>query len=235
MLKLTAIIAAALAHLSCSTVTHIFYSGLSFGATHMSGIRNDSASDVAESVNFSVNKKTRSNGGYGGVLAGYMLRIADFGIGSELFYNYGKIESNTEGVLNDAGNNLTVNFRMKNKIYNQYGMGIRLGYFLESYFIYTYLGQQRQSEKFEILANRSENYVNNVHFFKKKKQTNRFNFGFGTQKSVSEHIDIGFEYRTSRIPKNSYVFSLKDAEQTTAKGNFKYRLHTIAVRLIYKF
>lgn len=235
MLKILAIFFTATAMLNCTSLNHNFYAGLSFGATHMSGVRNDSASDILASSNFSINKRTRSNGGYGGILTGYLLRIADFGIGSEIFYNYGKIENNSGGTLNDVASNLTVNYRIKNKISNQYGLGARLGYFLENYFLYTYFGTLRQSGKFESIADRAENHVSTAHFFKKKKQTNRFSFGFGTQKSINENIDIGLEYRTARIPRSKYVFEIKDAEKTTSSGNFKYRLHTLAVRLIYKF
>lgn len=236
MLKILAIFFTTTAMLNCAPLTHNFYSGLTFGANHMSGVRNDSAREEnGASANFTINKRTRSNAGYGGILAGYLMRITDFGIGTEAFYNYGKIESSAGGILYYQPNALTVSFRMKNRISNQHGIVVRLGYFFKSYFFYTSLGINKQSEKFDVTADESRNGAISGYHFKKKNKTNRFSFGLGTQKSVSETIDIGVEYKTTRIPKKNYTFYLNDIDETLAKSDFKYRLHTLAVRLIYKF
>jgi opacity protein-like surface antigen len=115
-------------------------------------------------------------------------------------------------------------------------LSARFGYCIESYFAYILFGSIRQKEKLDITARQADNgNPAGSYHFRKNKYTSRFSYGLGVQKTITEMLDLGLEYKTSRLPKKDYTFYLSDADRTYVRTSFKYRLHTIAVRLIYKF
>lgn len=236
MLKILTILIAALANLSCVTVTNNFYAGLNFGANHMSGLRNDSATNVNEDTkNFNVNKRCRATSGLGGVLAGYLLRLDNFGIGPEFFYNYGKIEAKSTGSFYDNIGSYALNYNIKNKLSGMYGLNFRFGYFIDSYFVYGLIGSNQLKQRCEVVARKVEAGGNSDRKFKKNNKARRLSLGFGTQKSINEFVDLGLEYKIARFPVKKYTFSHNDIDQNVYKSDFKYKLHTVSVRLIYKF
>ena len=74
----------------------------------MPGNRSDSVTNITPATAIFTDKKSmRLNGVYGGVFAGYLFRIKNFGIGPEFFYNHGKTVDKISGTLTDFGNAIT--------------------------------------------------------------------------------------------------------------------------------
>ncbi|MBP9828936.1 MAG: hypothetical protein KBD04_02760 [Proteobacteria bacterium] len=217
--------------------THNFYIGASLTGCLVSGKRNDSVTDTrpAEKT-FADNKTANNRGAYGGVLAGYILRIKNFGISPEFFYNYGKLKSTTNNnFIDNAGPAYTI-FDITYKIANQAGAHLRLGYFLEDYFLYTLLGMNYQNFNFEAKAQQADRGVIGAYNYKSKtKNINALVFGFGAQKRITENYAIGLEYKFARFPTKNFTFSLNDQGGTELTSSFKYKLNSVALKIMYMF
>lgn len=216
---------------------HNFYLGVSLNQCSLAGKRSDSASDRAPvTVVFTDNKRVHSDGVYGGILLGYLFRFQNFGIGTEFFYNYGKLESKISGTYINRGLSST-KFTATYKISNQAGGYAKLGYFLDSYFLYTLFGIHSQTGRFE-----STGYHQNVHdvltqheYRTNRKTTSTFSYGFGVQKAIAEHYAIGIECKFANIPNKTFTWTLNEPTNTTLASSFKYQLRSIGLKLMYVF
>lgn len=223
--------------LSQLSASHNFYGGVALNGNSLAGKRNDSAvntTPVAET--FSNNKRTQKRAVYAGVFVGYLFKANNFGIGPEFFYNYGKLESAINPTFTDPGGPSHTVFNIAYKIANQAGAHLRLGYFVESYFLYALGGIQYQTYNFEMTAQHVEaanttNYNNKS----KKKQASSFSYGFGAQKSINENYTVGVECKFAHFPNKSFTFTLNDGERTTLTSSFKYKIQSLSLKIMYVF
>ncbi len=221
------------------SATHSFYVGTSLSGCSLTGKRNDSAKDTTPGVPkavFAGDKRVNARGVYGGALGGYLFRIDNFGIGPEIFYNYGKIESRIRDIFSDIISATSTSFDITHKISNQVGTHIRLGYFFDSYFLYTLLGMQYQTAYFEMKAVHTDAGVSTPYNYKSKtKSTSAFSFGLGAQKAIAENYAVGIECKFATFPIKNFAFNLSDAERTTLTSNFSYKMRSVALKLMYVF
>lgn len=130
-------------------------------------------------------------------------------------------------------------FDITHKITNQYGANIKLGYFLESYFLYALMGIQSQTSQFFAKARQDQagGVLHEYEYRTKKKNRNAFSFGLGIQKAIAENYAIGLEYKFARFPKKNFTWDLPDGVlvQTKLTSNLKYQMHSISLKLMYIF
>jgi opacity protein-like surface antigen len=217
--------------------THSFYAGTSLNYCSLTGNRGDLAADTQPAEKeLSSNKRRNKAGIYGGAFAGYLFRIENFGIGPEFFYNFGKIESSVIDNFTDPGGPTYTTFNVTNKIKNQSGAHIRVGYFLDSYFLYTLLGMQYQTASFEMNAQQSAAGNTTVYSYKpKKKNISAFSFGLGAQKTITENYVVGIECKFANFPRKNFTFNFNDAGETTLTSNFSYKMRSVALKVMYVF
>lgn len=203
----------------------------------MVGKRNDSATNVTPTtVNLESNKSVNAKSVYGGLIAGYLFRFQNFGIGPEFFYNYGNIENTISGQHNEPGP-VTTAFDIKHRITYQTGINSRFGYFWENYFLYTLVGLHFQAYNYFVKARQDRGaghlleYTNNT----KNRKTTGVSFGVGLQKQINENYDVGLEYKLINIPKRNYEYDLRDPDELKLTSDIKYKIHSIGLRFIYKF
>lgn len=235
MLFLTLIIAIATTTLNAS---HNFYVGTSVAASSLTAKRSDSAKNTSPvTATFTHNKRCHADGVYGGIFTGYLFKYKNFGIGPEFFYNYGKLENKISGTHYDAGGPFTTVYDVFYKFSNQKGVHVRIGYFLDSYFLYGLAGLQYQTGYFEVAA-RNTNAMADVTqetFRTKKKNSSTFSYGLGLQKLIEKNFAIGLECKFSSFPNRSYAFELNDLVRTTLDSSLKYQLRSISLKLMYVF
>ncbi len=221
------------------SANHSFYIGGSLSQTSISGKRNDSATNERlVDKNLTNNKSIHRKNAYGGVFAGYLFRIENFGIGPEFFYNYGKLEETISGTHSDPLGPINTTFDITHKLTNQAGANVRFGYFLDSYFLYTLLGIHSQTSQFYAKAKHIDLGVGteeDYNYKTKKKNTNVFSFGFGVQKSIAENYAIGLECKFANFPNKNFTWNLGDADTTKLTSSFKYQLRSINLKLMYVF
>lgn len=229
-------------YLSTLQASQGFYIGTDFGLSNMSGKRNDSATDnpphdPSLTTNLSFNKKTQTNSINGGIFAGYLFRMKNFGIGPELFYNYGKLENSIVGQHVNGPIDTTIAFNVKYRSTTQIGTNVRFGYFFDKYFFYGLLGVQIKTNQFYAQAQRTTiGDPMTIHSYKsKRKRASAFTFGIGTQKTISEHYDIGLECKIGSFPKKNFTWNLQDPSSTVITSSFKYQLRSISLKLMYVF
>ncbi len=220
--------------------THSFYVGADLSGCFLAGERSDSAKDESPGVEpaiFSNNKKINKKNIYLGVLSGYLFRIQNFGIGPEFFYNVGKNEHTLDGLFTDTVAPTSTNFKITYKVANQFGIHARLGYFFDDYFLYGLAGVLCQTSSFEMKAADINGAYNPTHHLYKpsRKRTSVFSFGLGAQKTITENYALGIEYRFSQFPRRNFTYCLNDLENTTLTSSFKYKLHSIGLKLMYVF
>ena len=219
------------------STTHSFYVGAKLSGCSLTGKRSEIAKNTTPAIEIIAdNKRTNARGVYGGVLGGYLFRIDNFGIGPEIFYNYGRLESQIRGTLTDPAVPSSATFDIAYKITNQVGAHIRLGYFLDSYFLYTLLGMQYQTAYFDMKAQHVEGIVSTAYQYKsKKKNTSAFSFGLGAQKAITENYAVGIECKFATFPVKYFTFNLSDGERTTLNSNFSYKMRSVALKVMYVF
>lgn len=234
----TLVIFAATQALSAS---HSFYIGGSLSQTSISGKRSDSVTNITPtSINLANNKSVHAKAAYGGLLVGYLFRIENFGIGPEFFYNYSKFETTIDGKHTDAvlGPTNTV-FDITHKFSNQHGVNARLGYFLDSYFLYALFGVHSQTSQFYAKATQDQagGALHDYAYRTKKKNTSTFSFGFGAQKTIAENYAVGIECKIANFSNKNFSWNLNDGAgvQTKLTSNFKYQLRSVALKLMYVF
>ena len=212
--------------------------GASLGLGSMSGQRSDSVTNATPTtVSLANDKVVNSKGVFGGILGGYLFRFQDFGVGPEVFYNYGNIENTVSGKHVDPAGVATA-FDIKHRITNQTGINARFGYFLESYFVYTLFGLHSQTGNYQVKARQDAGAGNMLEYSYNtgNKITTGSSFGLGVQKQITENYEIGLEYKLTNFPrKNPYEFNTKDPIKTTLTSTLSYKLHSIGLRCIYKF
>jgi len=220
------------------SATHSFHIGSSLSSCSLLGKRTDIAKNTTPvTATFTDNKSINTSSAFGGIVIGYLLRVKNFGIGPEFFFNYGKFQDTAEGTLNDPAVPASTTYKITYKVTNQAGAHLRLGYFLESYFLYTLLGIHFQKTNFESTESYADHVANTVrnYSYSSKNKINTFNFGFGAQKAITEHYAIGLECKFAHFPQKNFSHSLNDDEKTTLNSSFKYQLRSVGLKLMYVF
>lgn len=220
-----------------SETSHNFYSSIGLGMNDASIKHNEIAKDNVKNNFTPTNKPGNLRGAYGLLSLGYIFRINNFGIGSEFFYNIGKLESKISG-RHDDNTVDTTNYDINYKITNQKGLNAKFGYFFEKFFLYTLLGTTNQTSTTKIKALRADGAVAGrlcEYYYSKKNKQSRFSYGLGIQKNINDSFDLGLEYKTAKFPNRTATLLQNDAENNKITSDFKYRLHMVGVRLIYKF
>jgi len=233
-------ISAAFAATETSKKDHNFYIGASLSQCALTGKRNDLGTNTTPLNKTLVDNKTvRSNGIYAGIIAGYLFRIENFGIGPEFFYNYGRIENKIDSTHLDPAGPHDTKFQASYKITNQKGLYLRLGYFLDSYFLYTLLGIHSQTGYFEAKGTKSDlglaPQVIDGAYKSKAKSLSSFSFGLGVQKAIAENYAVGIECKFATFPIKYFAFNLSDNERTKLTSNFRYQLRSVALKVMYVF
>ncbi len=225
----------------CLSASHSFYIGAVLSQNAISGKRSDSVTNITPTpAILTHNKGVHTKAAYGGMVAGYLFRIENFGIGPEFFYNYGKLESTISGQhIDNLLGPVNTAFDITHKATNQYGAHIRLGYFLDSYFGYVLLGIHLQTSQFYAKARQDQaaGALNEYEYLTKKKKKNAFSFGLGAQKAIAENYAIGLECKFARFPKKNFIWNLQDGAlvQTKLTGSLKYQMRSISLKLMYIF
>ena len=117
------------------------------------------------------------------------------------------------------------------------GANLKLGYFLNSYFLYTLLGFQRQQIQLRAKARQVDALGDLLQFdFKgKKKSLSTFSFGFGVQKAIAENYVVGIECKIANFPKKNFTWILSEPNNTTLTSSLKYKMRSVGLRLMYVF
>lgn len=218
--------------------THNFYVGASLSSYTLIGNRTDKANNTTPvTATFANDKSINTSSAFGGIIFGYLFKVQNFGIGPEFFYNFGKFQDTIDGTLNDPAVPASTTYKITYKMTNQAGAHLRLGYFLDSYFLYTLLGVQLQKANFESTASYADHVANTVkeYSYRSKKKVNSFSFGLGVQKTIAEQFAIGLECKFARFPNKNFAFTLNDDERTTLNSSLKYQLRSIGLKLMYIF
>ncbi len=221
-----------------ANVAHSFYGGANLGINVLSGKRNDTVTrntlPLSQKV-LSENKSIYKKGTSGGIFAGYLLRCDNFGIGPEFFWNYTNIEETLEGVQTTFGP-VTTGFNIKHRITNQYGINVRVGYFVDTFFIYALCGLHWQQYNFHVKA-KQDNGLGVLRMYSyntSNKITQGNSIGLGVQKQLTPNYDIGFEYKLTNLPRKNYEFNLGDPLSTKLNSSLSYKLHAFSLRFICK-
>jgi opacity protein-like surface antigen len=226
----------------CLSASHSFYIGAVLSQNAISGKRSDSVTNITPTpAILTHNKGVHTKAAYGGMVAGYLFRTENFGIGPEFFYNYGKLENTIRGSHVDTLlGPVNTAFDITHKVTNQYGANVRLGFFLDSYFLYALLGIHSQTSQFYAKARQVDQGTGDVHehdYRTKKKTKNAFSFGLGAQKAIAENYAIGLECKFARLPKKNFIWNLQDDAlvQTKLTSSLKYQMRSISLKLMYIF
>lgn len=189
---------------------HHFYVGANVGAGGFSA----KTSDVVESTSlvsktFNSNKYIKSNSTIGGLYLGYLLRLHNFGLGTEISWQYANLEKTLDGKFDDVANGDHLDFVIRNKLTGQVEFSIRPGYFISNYFTYVILGLNAQNMYYNYSAkgSRGGNPVQSSGD-KKSKYVKGYTFGAGVQKNIYENIVLGIELKVSKLFERNYQFQL---------------------------
>ncbi len=223
------------------SASHSFYIGTTVGIGALSGKRGDIVTNKPVGVPVTAaltNKKgIHSQRVYGGIFAGHLFRIENFGVGPEFFYNYCNFEDTAAGQHDDPANAVNA-FDIKHTITSQFGANARLGYFLDNYFLYTLFGFHSQTGQFCAKAKQEQGAGGIIYEFDYKterKVTTAFSFGLGLQKAITENYAIGFECKFARFPKRNFTFNLNDPSNTKLTSTLQYKLRSFGLRFMYTF
>ena len=221
-----------------TSISHTFYGGVNLGLSVISGKRNDTSTKTLPPVaqkNLTENKGIYKKGSSGGIFAGYLFQFSNFAIGPELFWNYTNISDNLDG-QQTIPLPITTSFDIRYRITNQYGINARIGYILQTYFLYALYGLHWQQSNFQVKAKRdaAAGDLREYNYNSSNKIIQCNSFGFGLQKQLSQNYDIGFEYKITNIPKKSYEFKLGDRINTKLNSNASFKLHSFSLRFIFK-
>lgn len=219
-----------------SNISHTFYGGANLGLCVISGKRNDASESAGEQKNLTENKGVYKKGAFGGIFTGYLLQFKNFAIGPELFWNYLNLSDNIEGQQTVAGPAITT-FDVRYRINNQYGVNLRFGTFIQTYFLYALCGLHWQQYNFQIKSKQADAVAGDLREYNynaSNKITQGNSFGFGLQKQLFQNYDIGFEYKLTNLPRKSYEFKLGDPSNTKLNSNASFKLHSFSVRFIFK-
>lgn len=229
-----------LSSLSCTlTANHSFYIGTSLNGSFLTEKRNDLAKNTNDTkIVFSDNKKIYKQSVYAGILAGYLFRFKNIGIGPECSYSIGKSEINVDGLFEDVAGPYATTFKITHKTTDQFNIHARIGYFFNNYFLYTLAGIHYQTSQSQAKATRIEPRGQpTVSFIYKsgRKRMSTFSFGLGIQKPITENCMIGLEYKMAQFPSKNFTFTLNDPDKTTLTSSFKYQLRSVGLKLMYVF
>ncbi len=227
-----------LAEAQPNAITSYGFLGVSLNQFILDGKRSDSGKDTTggPQTTFINDKHVKTSSPYGEIFTGYIFRIENFGIGPEFFYNYGKLENKISSTYVHAGTATTA-FDATYKFTSQMGANLKLGYFLNSYFLYTLLGFQRQQIQLRAKARQVDALGDLLQFdFKgKKKSLSTFSYGFGAQKVIGENYAVGIECRLAAFPRKNFSWTLDEPNNTNLTSSFKYQLRSVALKVMYVF
>ena len=217
---------------------HSFYAGTSLSFNMMSGRRSDYVTNTdSQSASITRKKSVKNNGVFGGLFAGYLFRVNNFGISPEFFFNYGKIENKVSGTHSDTTAAVYTKFYITNRVTSQIGGNARVGYFLDCYFLYAFVGLHYQKAKYYVTAQQTPGDISlhDYAYSSSNQSASAVSFGLGAERPISDHFKIGLEMKYTKFPSKQYYYSLGDSEKTNITTKFKYRLLAFNFRISYVF
>ncbi len=221
-----------------ATQPHNFYLGATVGVGSLSAKMTNSTLNNAEFQKYLIDKNSiNAKTAIGGIFAGYLFSFANFGIGSELFWQYSSAQSAMEEQYNDpisvADNAVSVQY----KLTGQAGINLKAGYFLSENFIYALLGWQQYKVSYQ--ANLANSNVLDV-LFQHPKSSNSsvkaFSLGLGVQRPVNENYAIGVEVKLTKLSDRNYKIPFGDLYETTLSSRLRaIQIYSAALRFMYTF
>lgn len=220
---------------------HNFYLGADVGLSNLSARKNEYTINNSPFYKSLANKKrVGDKSALGGIFAGYLFRIANFGLGSEVFWQYSAMETSTEEKYNDDLAAADNEIRTQYKLTGRKGLNIRTGYFFDNYFVYALVGWQQQKVRYKAtLTIQDPLIVNNLSQYSQIKNNNvsALSFGLGIQKAINENYAIGIELKITRMPKKTFNIHFQDEAYDTKLSSKLRRIQTQSalLRVMYTF
>ena len=223
-----------------SAAEHNFYIGANVGISGFSAKTTDEINNEPPAFVFKklyTDKSIRSRGTLGGAYIGYILRLQNFGIGTEVSWQYTNLEKTLDGRFDDAGNGDHLQFIIKNKLTSQMEFIIKPGYFICDYFTYAILGINLQNMRYEYNATGEIAGGGTVENFsdRKTKYVRGYTFGVGVQKNIYENIALGLEFKFSKYPERNYKFNFGDPKITISSKLKDIQTYSASLRFMYTF
>lgn len=219
---------------------HSFYVGVQAGVSTFSGKQQAQATnDFPNTIVLIKDKNIKSKGLAGGLYAAYVLRICDFGIGAEGLWQYTNMEKNLEASFRDAANGDDLHFSLKTSLRSRAELLLKPGYFIKDYFTYAILGIAFQSTVLEYTAIGRQNGAANpvrTNSDKTSKTVRGNTFGLGVQKNIYEHVDMGLEFKATKLSARNYEFNVPGVSQIALSNSLKnISTYSCCLRFMYKF
>lgn len=219
---------------------HNFYIGVNVGMTGFSAKTNNEVSNDQPALQrLHTDKSIRSKSVLGGFYIGYILRLQNFGMGTEVSWQYTNLEKTLDGKFFDLGANDNLYFVVKNKLTSQVEFVLKPGYFIYDYFTYAILGFNLQNMRCDYsAAGETAGEIKNFSD-KKSRYVRGYTFGAGFQKNVYETIALGLEFKFSKFPERNYKFDLPhnpgDSEITLSSKVKDIQTYSCSLRFMYTF
>lgn len=217
---------------------HSFYTGASVGFASLTA---KASNQVSNNNNARIflhhNKKIQSNSCIGGVYAMYLFRYYNFGLATEVAFNYSNLEKTMNSKFDDAANGDVLDFVIKYRTKGSAELSLKPGYFISDYFTYAILGVGYQNMFFNYTATGQTGGVdNNIFKGKSRKIVRGAIFGVGIHKDLYEHIAVGFEFKSARYSRRNHEFEVaRTNEIKLASTVKKISTNSYCLRFMYKF
>lgn len=218
---------------------HNFYIGANIGTSCFSGKTSNEVKNQRIERTLYSNKSIVSRSILGGLYIGYILRLQNFGMGSELTWQYINQEKTLDGRFDDAVNGDHLIFKIKNQFTNMLEFTVKPGYFICDYFTYAILGINLQNIRCSYNADGETNGGISSFSDKKSKYVEGYTFGAGVQKNIYENVAVGLELKFLKFHDRTYKFNLPsnpgDPVITLSSKLKDIQTYSASLRFMYTF
>lgn len=219
---------------------HSFYAGISSGITSLQAkATNDVSNNAPAHILLQNNKRVKTTNVSAGIYALYIFRYLNFGLGSEISFNYNNLEKNFSAQFNEVGNADNLFFKIRQRLRGNAEFSIKPGYFINDYFAHMILGVSYQNTFFDYTASGETAGATRYFHGKNRKIIRGSTIGLGIHKDLCEHIAVGLEFKATKYSARKYRFDLPHnpgQSEISLSSNLKnITTHSYCLRVMYKF
>lgn len=219
---------------------HNLYIGIQSGINAFTGKQQSQATnDLPTTIKLINNKSIKANGIAGGLYAGYVVRYCDFGLGTEILWQYTNLEKTLNAHFRDIINADDLQFSLKTNLRSRSEIVLKPGYFINNYFTYAIFGLAFQKVDFRYSAIGKQAAAANpvqTNSAKKSKIVRGSTIGVGVQKNIYEHIDMGIEFKYTKLSGRNYNLAVPGSSQISLSSTLKnINTYSYCLRFMYKF
>lgn len=168
----------------------------------------------------------------------YLFRYLDFGLGTEIAFQYNNLEKVLSAQFTEPGNADNFFFKIRQRLRGNVEFTIKPGYFINDYFAYAILGLGYQNTFFDYNATGTTGGALPARNFKGKnrKIVRGSLLGLGLHKDLYEHVAVGFEFKAAKYSSRKYRFDIPGASEIALSSTLKnITTYSYCLRFMYKF